>query len=199
MNNNQYRCVVTGSSPCGALNSGAATLSVSAQPTVTLTASPYTKLYPGFSTVITATVNPPAGFTTVWTRNGTPVTPTNNTYNVNVDRLGTYTVVATIGSCISVPATITISDSASDKLWIFPSPNGGQFTISYYNPGGGATTQQVNIYDAIGRRVYSDIINVTQAYQLIKVDMRRNSAGVYRVVMRDSAGKKVKTGTVTIR
>ena len=199
MSNNQYRCVVTGSSPCGAFNSGAATLSVSAQPTVTLTASPYTKLFPGYSTVITATVNPAAGFTTVWTRNGTAVTPTGNTYTVNVDRLGTYTVVATIGSCISVPASITISDSASDKLWIFPSPNNGQFTISYHNPGGAVTTQQVNIYDALGRRVYSNIVTVTQAYQLIKVDMRRNSAGLYRVVMRNTNGKQVKTGTVSIR
>ena len=199
MNNNQYRCVVAGTAPCSAINSTGATLTVSPQPTVTLTASPYIKLLPWYSTVITATVNPPAGFTTLWTRNGNPVTPINNTYSVNVDRLGTYTVVATIGTCISVPASITIGDSASSKLWIFPSPTSGQFTISYYNPGGGATTQMVNIYDAMGRRAYSNIVAVSQAYQLIQVDMRRNSAGVYRVVMRDSAGRKVKTGTVEIR
>ena len=199
MNNNLYRCVVGGTAPCGPVNSATDSLTVSPQPTVTLTAAPFTKLLPGFSTVITATVNPQAGFTTVWTRNGNAVTPTNNTYNVNVDRLGTYTVIATIGTCISVPASITISDSASDKLWIFPSPNNGIFTISYYNPGGGITSQQVNIYDNMGRRVYSNIVAVSQAYQLIHVDMRNNSAGVYKVVMMDSGGKRVKTGTVVVR
>ena len=199
MNNNQYRIAVTGAVPCGVVNSGSATLTVSAQPSVTLTASPYTRLFPGYTTVISASVNPPTGFSTVWTLNGSPINPANNTYTVDVNHLGVYTVVATIGSCISVPASITIADSVSNKLWIFPSPNNGQFTISYYNPGGGVTTQQVNIYDGMGRRAYTNIVTVTQLYQLIKVDMRRNSAGVYRVVMRDSSGKKVKTGTVEIR
>ncbi len=199
MNNNQYRTVVNGLAPCGIVNTAAAILTVSAQPTVTLTASPYTKLYPGYSTVITASVTPATGFTTVWTRNGTPITVTGNSKTVTVNELGLYTVVATIGSCTSVPASITISDSASSKLWIFPSPNDGQFTISYYNAGGAATTQNVTVYDSHGSRVYNNNFPVTQSYQLLKVDMRRNSAGVYYVVLRTAAGVKVKTGVVVIR
>jgi hypothetical protein len=199
MNGNLYRTVVTGLAPCGVVNTVSAALTVSAQPTVTLTASPYTKLLPGMTTTITASVNPPTGFTTVWTRNGTPITVTGNSVNVTVNELGLYQVVATIGSCISVPATITISDSASSKLFIYPSPNNGQFTVAYYNQGGGTTKQKVTIYSSKGEKVYNNEFPITQAYQLLKIDLRKNGAGVYYVVLSDTNGKVIKRGEVLVR
>ena len=200
MNGYQYRTVVSGTAPCGAVNTAAGTLTVSAQPTVTLTASPYTSLYPGYSTVITATVTPAAGFTTVWKLNGNVIPVTGNSKTVTVNELGVYTVVATIGSCTSQTATITISDSASTKLWIYPSPTfNGKFTISYQNPGGGATTDYVTIINSLGEIVLNAKYPVTQAYQLIPIDMRRNTAGVYWVVLRLANGTKIKTGKVEIR
>ncbi|MGG9961498.1 T9SS type A sorting domain-containing protein [Ferruginibacter sp. SUN106] len=199
MNGYLYRNVVSGLAPCGAVNTVSAALTVSAQPTVTLTASPYTKLLPGLTTTITASVTPPTGFTTVWTRNGVPISVVGNSVNVSVNELGLYTVVATIGSCISVPATITISDSASSKLFIYPSPNNGQFTVAYYNQGGSTTKQIVTIYSSKGERVYNNEFPVTQAYQLLKVDLRRNGSGVYYVVLSDSNGKVIKRGEVLVR
>ncbi|MGC4101780.1 T9SS type A sorting domain-containing protein [Ferruginibacter sp.] len=199
MNNYQYRTVVSGTAPCGAVNTAAGILTVSAQPTVTLTAAPYTKLLPGMTTTITASVNPPTGFTTVWTRNGAPINVTGNSVTVSVNELGLYTVVATIGSCISVPANITISDSASNKLFIYPSPNDGLFTVAYYNPGGGVTKQIVTVYSAKGERVYTNEFAVTQAYQLLKIDMRKDAAGVYYVVLSDANGNVIKRGEVLVR
>jgi hypothetical protein len=202
MNNNQYRVIVTGTAACGAATSAAATLTVSAQPAVTLSASPYMNLLPGLTTTITASVTPPAGFTTVWTYNGSPLTVTGNSYVADVNHLGVYTVVATIGSCISVPASITIGDSASSRLFIYPSPNNGQFTISYYSPGSSITNptvQYITIYDSHGRRVLNDKYSVTQPYQLHKMDMRRFGAGVYYVVLREANGNKIRTGEVMIR
>jgi hypothetical protein len=199
MNGYLYRTTVNGTAPCGPLNTASAALAVSAQPTVTLTASPYSKLLPGMSTTITASVNPPTGFTTVWTRNGTPISVTGNAVTVSVNELGLYTVVATIGSCISVPATITVSDSASSKLFIYPSPNNGQFTVAYYNQGGGTTKQIVTIYSSKGEKVYNNEFPVTQAYQLLKVDLRRHGADVYYVLLSDANGKVIKRGEVLVR
>jgi hypothetical protein len=125
-----------------------------------------------------------------------------NSYVVDVNHLGVYTVVATIGSCTSVPATITISDSASSRLFIYPSPNNGQFTISYYSPGSSTanpTVQYITIYDSYGRRVLNDTYTVTQPYQLHKMDMRRYGAGVYYVVLREANGNKIRTGEVVVR
>ena len=202
MNNNQYRCIVTGAGACGLVNSLSGILTVSAQPTVTLTAFPFTKLLPGLTTTITATVNPPTGFTTVWTRNGIPISVTGNSTTVNVDSLGTYTVVATIGSCTSVPASINISDSVSSKLWVYPSPNNGRFTVSYYSPGSSSTnktTQKLTIIGSDGRKVYENSFTVSQPYQLHQIDLRRNTGGVYYVILVDANGNKIKTGEVVIK
>ncbi|MBS1510527.1 MAG: T9SS type A sorting domain-containing protein [Bacteroidetes bacterium] len=199
MNSYQYRTVISGLAPCGSVNTVAAVLTVSPQPTVTLTASPYTKLLPGMTTTITASVNPPTGFTTVWTRNGNPITVTGNSVNVTVNELGTYSVVATIGTCTSVPANITISDSASSKLFIYPSPNDGQFTVAYYNQGGGSTKQTVTIYSSKGERVYTNQFTVAQVYQLLNVNIRKYGAGVYYVVLSDVNGKVIKRGEVLVR
>jgi hypothetical protein len=117
-------------------------------------------------------------------------------------RLGTYTVVATIGSCTSVPASIIISDSASSKLWIYPSPNTGRFTVSYYSAGASSTNktrQQLTIIGSDGRRVYNNVFDVTQPYQLHQIDLRRNGAGVYYVVLRDANGNKIRTGEVVVK
>ena len=202
MNNYWYRMVVSGMAPCGAVNSTPATLTVSAQPTVTLAASPFTKLLPGQTTIITATVTPPTGFTTVWTKNGSPISVSGNSKIVSVDDLGTYTVVATIGSCISLPASITISDSASSKLFVYPSPNDGRFTVSYYSPGASInspTKQSITIYDSYGRRVLKKEYDVKQPYQLHQIDMRSNGSGIYYIVLREANGNKIKTGEVVVR
>ena len=202
MNGYLYRAVVTGNAPCGAVNTNSAVLNVTPQPTVSLTALPYTKLLPGRTTTITATVNPPTGFTTAWTRNGIPISVSGNSTNVSLNDLGTYTVVATIGSCISLPASIIISDSASNKLFVYPSPNDGRFTVSYHSPGASLTNktiQNITIYDSYGRRVHNKEYAVTQPYQLHQIDMRRNGTGVYYIVLREANGNKIKTGEVVVR
>ena len=195
MNNNQYRVIVSGAVPCGPIVSNSAILTVTPQPVITLTASPGNKLFPGRTTTITANTT---GFTT-WTRNGNVTTANGNSIIVGTDSLGLYTAVATIGSCTSLPASITISDSASNNLFIYSNPNNGRFTVAYNNPGGNFTTQILSVYNSAGALVYTKSYAVLQPYQLLDVDMRKNAAGVYYVVLSDASGKRVKVGKVVIR
>jgi len=204
MNGYQYRVAVIGTAPCGAVNSAEITLTVSARPTISLTASPYYNLLPGYSTTITAatSITPASNASYVWFWNNIAISNTGNTYVVNVNNLGDYKVTVTdiSNGCNNTSAVITIADSASDKLFIWPSPTpNGLFTISYYNPGGAATVEDITIYDSKGGKVYAyKDFPVSQAYQLLKVDMSRNSAGVYYVILKVKNGVK-KTGTVVIR
>jgi hypothetical protein len=202
LNNNQYRCMVTGAAPCGAVNSAKSVLTVSPQPTIALDAAPYKNLLPGLTSTITATTNaatPPINF--AWFKNNTLLpNVTANDYLINVDRLGEYRVTVTdANGCTNTSSLLAIADSASNKLFIYPSPNNGQFTVAYHNPGGGNTKQSIVIYNSIGKRVYTAVITVTQAYQLINIDLRRNGAGIYYVVLRDASDKKIKTGEVLVR
>jgi hypothetical protein len=202
MNGYLYRVVINGTAPCGAVNSTPVALNVSPQPSVTLTASPYTKLLPGLTTTITASVNPPTGFTTAWTWNGANLPVTGNSYLVDVNGLGTYSVIATIGSCISLPASITIGDSASNRLFIYPSPNDGRFTVSYYSPGSSLvnkTTQKITVYSRDGKTVYQHEYPVTQPYQLHNINLRNRANGLYYVILTEANGNTIGTGEVLVR
>lgn len=177
-------------------------LTVNVLPTATIATSD-SAIQAGQTTIITATTTPATGLNIAWYRNGVLIPgATTNTYTVNVNILGTYRVVVTdqaTGTCINQSNLVTITASPSDRLFIFPSPNDGQFKVTYYNDGNSAFKQGITIYDRYGRRVYDKVFDVTQSYQLHDIDLRRYSAGIYFVILRDAKGKKIKTGEVMIR
>jgi hypothetical protein len=190
----------------GCKNTATVTVTATPKPSLSLTASPYTRLLPGLTTTITASANSASTtnfiYTWSYTGNGPAQNFIGNTHPVNLSNSGKYTVIAADASnraCESVAESITITDSASSKLFIYPSPNNGQFNVAYYNAGGGATKQIVTIISSKGEKVYSKETTVNQAYQIIDVDLRRHGAGVYYVVVSDANGKRIKTGEVLVR
>ena len=197
----KYRVLLSNATCTAPTVSASSALTVNVLPTAAIAASA-PAIQAGQSSVITATTTPTTGLSIAWFRNGVLVPgATSNTYSVNVNTLGDYKVVVTdlaTGTCINQSNVVTIAALPSDKLFIYPSPSDGQFTVTYYNSGS-TTTEGITIYDSYGREVYNNTFAVTQAYQLHKIDLRRNSAGVYYVVLRDANGKKIKTGEVLIR
>jgi hypothetical protein len=189
----------------GCKNTASVTVTATPKPTAILTASRYTRLLPGLTTTITANASPAnSNYIYTWAYNGPGPAQTfiGNTHAVNLSNSGTYTVTVADASniaCKSRDTSITITDSASSKLFIYPSPSNGQFNVSYYNAGGGATKQIVTIISSKGEKVYSKETTVNQAYQIIDVDLRRHGAGIYYVILSDANGKKIKTGEVLIR
>ncbi len=203
LNGNRYRAVLS-NAICGSpAISNAAILTVNARPTVTLSASPYTKLLPGLSTTLTATIVPSAtGFNISWFRNGTLLTGvTGTTYTADISKLGDYRVniVNTVTGCNNQSNLLTISDSASNRLFIYPSPNDGTFTVAYYNNGGASTKRTIAIFDAKGSLVYNRQFDISGPYTLIGIDLKTTSTGIYNVVVGDTNGKKLATGKVHVR
>lgn len=200
MNGSLYRCVVSGAAPCGAVNSNAGALNVTPQPVIS--ASPFTSLMAGWNTTLTVNVTPAPGLSFAWYLNGTLQPETGNSLVATVNRLGDYRVVVTSGTGSCQSELLNIKDSASKKLFIYPVPNNGQFTVTYHVPGASvsnSTKQTITIYNSDGRRVFSKEFAVTQPYQLHQIDMRRNAGGVYYVILREANGNKVKTGKVVVK
>ncbi len=208
-NANRYRVLLSNATCTSPTVSTVSVLTVNVLPTASLS-STATAILAGNSAILTATTTPSAGLTIQWQRStdgGTSWTDVavggnGNTYTVSVNNLGDYRVRVTdvaTGTCINYSTKITISALPSDKLFIFPSPTpNGVFTVTFYNSGG-STVEGITVYDSYGRRVYNSTFPVNQAYQLTKVDLGRNSGGVYFVVLRDANGKKLKTGRVEVR
>ncbi len=186
---------------CTQQMTGSVTVIINPLPTISLNVGPYKNLFPGLITTLTATANSPANpITYTWLKSNALINNTGTTLPVNITGLGSYKVrVTDANGCIDSSQIITIADSANSKLFIYPSPNDGKFSIAYYNAGGNSTKQIVTIYSSKGEKIYNKEFAVNQAYQILNIDLRRNSAGVYYVVLSDAAGNKIKTGEVLIK
>jgi hypothetical protein len=202
LNNNQYRVLMTNPTCSSPIISNVAVLTVNARPTVTLSASPVTSLFPGLTTTLTATILPSAaGFNISWFQNGVLLPGvTGTTYNVDVTKLGLYRVdiVNPTTGCNNTSENLLIKDSASSRLFIYPSPNDGQFTVSYYNSAGGNSTRTVTAFDAKGAKVYEARFPISGPYTLFGVDLRPAQTGIYLVVIGDGTGKRLAEGKVLV-
>ena len=209
-NGYRFRDSISAVGNCGSLLSTVAVLTVNPKPIVTISAAPIRNLFPGLTTTLTAAVSPNAtGATYQWFRNGTAVVgATSNRLVVGIDALGTYTIRVIDGNlCVaaagtSTPASIVIGDSSNlTRLFIYPSPNRGQFQIRYFNDvtNNGLVPGVVNIYDEKGSRVFSKFYAVGGGYQPMNVDLGPNlGKGIYRVDLLTNSGERIKTGSVII-
>ncbi|MDB5203721.1 MAG: hypothetical protein JWQ27_3130 [Ferruginibacter sp.] len=177
-------------------------LTVNPNPVIVVSAAPYTKIFPGLTTTLTAAVSPNAAATYQWYRNGVLVTgATNNTLKVDVDNLGAYFVrVNDVNGCNSQSASINISDSVNNEiLFIYPSPNSGQFQVRYFSANGNnPLPRKLTIYDGKGARVFSRTYTIAGPYSKMDVDMKNHGKGIYMVELADVQGNRIKTGRVLI-
>jgi Peptidase family M1 domain/Secretion system C-terminal sorting domain len=206
MNNNRYRCLLTSASCTTPIISNAAKLTVRALPTITLSAAPFTTLLPAQSTMLTATTSPSnaGSITTNWFYNTAPLSVTTNTYPVAVNQAGNYfaTIKETFPSglqCSNTSATITITATESDKLFIFPTPNNGTFNVSYYNSSNTNTKRNISIYDTKGALVYKKEFAITGFYTLLPINLQAASRGDYFVTIFDGDGKRLAVGKVHVK
>lgn len=206
LNGNQYRCLLSNTTCTVPVASNTSVLTVRQLPTVGLAAAPLLSLLPGKTTTLTATpsVQTTGTLTTSWFKNGTAITNSGNTRIINVENTGTYKVniqevFASGLTCSNQSADVVIGATVSDKLFIFPSPNNGQFTVSYYNNGGNSTNRTVTVYDTKGDRVRHKTFTVAGPYTLLAIDIRGTHKGVYYVVVGDANGKVLADGKVVVQ
>ncbi len=197
-----FSVTVTNSSGCSTASAVTST-TVSPSPVVTITASPYSSLFPGLTTSLTANVTPPGTYSYTWFKNGVliPGATGSTITGLDLDDLGDYTVVVnnTTGlPCTSTSPEFVVKDSATTKLFIYPSPNSGQFQVTYYTIGANAKNT-IRIIDSKGAEVYTRSHSILAPYQRLDVDLRRFGKGVYRVVLFDRNGKKLGDGSVLIQ
>ncbi len=205
MNGNRYRCQLSNTICSTPVSSGVAILTVRQLPTVGLSAAPLTSLLPGQVTLLTASPSSSTGgtLTTSWFKNNSAFANTGNTYSVNVENIGSYQVKIqesfTSGlTCSNQSALVAIDATASSKLFIFPSPNDGQFKVAYYNTEGTATSRSVTIFDGKGSKVYVANFTITGPYTLLNIDIKPAQSGIYYIIIGDATGKKLAEGKVLV-
>jgi hypothetical protein len=170
-------------------------------PSVTLTADPSNTTITVPSTIVTLTANvTPSGsnYTYNWTQNGVAIANNSSTLQVDLAHVGEYDVTVSVnGNCASTSGKINIVDSVADKFYIYPNPNDGQFVIQLRNPN---LVGNVTVFDSKGARVYAQINSVVRVpYQVISVDMKNVSSGVYILAIYDKGGERLATERIIVR
>lgn len=206
LSGNIYRCLLSTVSCSSPVISSNASLTVRQLPSVNLGAAPLTSLLPGQTTTLTAVTSASTGgvMSTSWFLNNNPFVNNGLTRTVNVEQVGAYrvNVQETFPGglvCAASSTVVQIDAAISDKLFIFPSPNDGRFTVSYYNNGGTSTQRRIIITDAKGARVYDRIFPINGSYTLLNIDLRSANRGIYFVTVGDAAGAKLAEGKVHVR
>ena len=203
MTNYYYRCVVKGASPCGSVNSLQRVLTVNPLPTVVISASLYKKLFPGLRTTISSTVSPAAALTGgyTWLRNGIVLTnATTSSVVVDIDGLGDYTLkVKDVNGCENTSNLVSITDSVSGKVFIYPNPNSGQFQVRYHSViNNTGLPRGINIYDARGKRIATKTYSIGAPYGRMDVDLRNHGTGVYWIEVVDVVGNRLAMGRAEV-
>jgi hypothetical protein len=118
----------------------------------------------------------------------------------DVTKLGNYqvSIINAITGCNNQSNILSITDSASNKLFIYPSPNDGRFTVSYYNNGGSNTQRTIVVFDSKGGKVHEEKFNITGPYTLLSIDVRPAHTGIYYVAVLDIGGNRIAEGKVMV-
>jgi hypothetical protein len=203
---NQYRCLLSNATCPAQDASGVAILTVRQQPTVALSASPLTGLLPGQVTTLTATPSAPTGgtYSYTWSLSGSPISVNGNSLLVDITQVGSYQTSVRESwpgglICTASSSAVNITALVSDRLFIFPSPNDGNFQVSYYNAGGTNTQRRIMVYDSKGSMVFYRKFAITGSYTLIPINLERGSRGIYYVVVGNANGVKLVDGKVHVR
>ena len=204
MNNNLYRVIVT-AAPCGSSTSAAARLNVNPLPIVTISSTTL-QLVPGQVATITGTSSPaPLSATSwSWTLNGSTIAgATTNTVTANIDQQGAYRATVTdVNGCVGVSNTLTIGSAASDRLWIYPNPNTGQFQVRLFYDGAIGERRIVKIYSTGGQLMAQkefDLDSFTPPYMSMSFDLPTLAAGTYVVKVVDKNSQTIKSGLMVIQ
>jgi hypothetical protein len=194
-NTSDYRCILTGR--CSIVTSGFATLYVNQLPMISLLASRPLALLPTDHVTLSAVVSPGGG-TYVWKKNGNVLAGASGaSITLTVDDAGSYTCTYTdLNGCSKTSDAMVVTAEPSDKLYVYPNPNLGNFHVRFYNAPNEAAT--VNIYDFKGAEIYSKGVITTLPYTQIDVDLSNMPAGTYLVEVFNSAGKSIGAKKVNV-
>jgi hypothetical protein len=197
-----YSVTVTNSFGCSATSSPLQ-VTVVPNPVATIAASPYTSIYPGLTTSLSSSVNPPGSYSYAWYLNNSllPGETGSSLDSIGIKHpSGSYTLRVQNNPpslpCANTSSPLVIGDSATARLFIFPSPNNGQFKVSYYS----ATSAKysVGIYDARGALVLRKEFAINSRYQLMDIDLTNVASGIYVVRLLEGSSKVLATGKVSI-
>jgi hypothetical protein len=200
MNGNAYRVTVTGA-PCGAVNSPASGLVVYPLPSVHLNTNSRS-LTPATSTTLVASPIPGGNYSYQWYLNDVLMIGSDSaTFPVYIDGTGNYKVAVTDrNGCTALSNVVSIVDSLSSDLFVYPNPSNGRFQVRHYNSTPGIDPERtILVYDAKGSCVFSKQYQVQEGYSRMNVNIPAVQPGIYLLELRGGPGKRLGKAKILVQ
>ena len=161
--------------------------------TPVVSASAYTRLFPGLTTTLTASNAAGTGNIYEWFKNDISLAgQTTNNLNVNVDGLGKYKMqITNAAGCSVMSNVVNVADSTNSNLFVYPNPSTGKFQVRFLSDVNNLQPRMLTVYDGKGTLVYQAKYVMFGAYTPIFVDLGNNASGIYTIYLMDNAGKKL--------
>ena len=113
--------------------------------------------------------------------------------------MGTYSLrVTDVNGCTNTSNSVTIADSTSGRVFIYPNPNSGQFQVRYNPTHNNVIPRGINVYNAQGQRITSLSYTLGLPFARMNVDLRNFSAGVYWIEVVDVDGNRLAMGRAEV-
>jgi len=125
---------------------------------------------------------------------------TASSYLVTVDGLGDYTLrVTDVNGCTNLSNQVSITDSVTGRVFIYPNPNSGQFQVRYWSIINNTNLPRgINVYDARGKRILTQNYSISAPYARMDVDLRNHGTGVYWIEVVDVVGNRLAMGRAEV-
>ncbi|HRG29178.1 MAG TPA: MopE-related protein [Chitinophagales bacterium] len=183
-----YTCVTT--SDCGTATSSTIFVNVFKNPAATVSAAGPTTFCIGGS--VTLNVTPVAGCSYQWYKDASPIpgaTATNylattaGIYKCRVTKTATGCFKTSAGIIVTVPCKEGEAISSESTFTISPNPSAGLFTVSAFSYGSleNNTSAQLEIYNAIGQLIYTQVLETTDSQINYKINLQHIASGIYFV------------------
>jgi len=123
-------------------------------------------------------------YTYLWNPGGS------TTDSISHDSAGTYCCHITDAHrckdsvCVTIQSTAGVNsiESGIGQITVYPNPNTGQFTLSFSHPELVSGTQTIEVYNALGARVYNVMLNQVQHDYEINLSSQPNGIYLYRII-----------------
>jgi len=201
MNGYQYRCLVFNPNCTSPTPGNVATLSVNPSPAITISAAPYNNLLPGLQTTLSASViGGTAPYFYRWYLNNALLPGfISSALAIDFRNPGNYRAeVSDARGCVGQSNIVIITDSASNKFFIFPNPARSLVEFAFYNPGGQSVNWQLSIFNSSGMKVLQDAVFNAGYYPRMIKNVTTWARVVYLVVLTDNAGNILGKGKLLV-
>ena len=123
-----------------------------------------------------------------------------NNVIANIDATGNYTLrITNSNGCIGTSNVLNISDSAQQKMFVYPNPSTGKFQVRYLSDVNNLSPRKIAIYNSAGSLVYQASFVMFGGYTAMNIDITTVSSGLYYIHLLDNEGKQLATERILIR